>query len=201
MSKRALSVGDCFEFQPTLHGDDRGVFLEWFRQDELEAATGRSLGLLQANLSVSRRGVTRGIHFSDVPPGQAKYVIAASGSILDFAVDLRVGSPTFGAWDVVELDDVSRRAVFLSEGIGHAFVTLSDSATVCYLTTDVYKPASDRSLLVTDPELGLDLRLPHDEIVLSPKDAEAPALASLLSDGLLPDYATCVARYSEAASA
>ncbi len=198
MQVRRLRIEQCVEFTPTVHGDDRGSFHEWFRQDELEAATGRRLDLRQANLSVSRRGVLRGVHYSDVPRGQAKYVIAVSGEVLDFAVDLRVGSPTFGRHDVVRLDDRDRRAVFLPEGIGHAFVTLSDSATVCYLTTDVYRPEHDRTLSPLDPALGLDLGVAPGELVLSEKDAAAATLDETRQAGLLPTWEACEAVYQEA---
>ena len=197
MAVRSLNVEHCLEFTPTVHADDRGAFLEWFRQDELEAHTGRRFGLMQANLSVSRRGVLRGIHFTDVPPGQAKYVTVVAGEVLDFAVDLRVGSPTFGTWDVVRLDDASRRGVFLPEGIGHAFVALSESATVCYLTTDLYTPERERSLAPLDPRIALDL--PTEALVLSPKDAGAPGLDELEAAGLLPTWDSCVEAYGAAA--
>jgi dTDP-4-dehydrorhamnose 3,5-epimerase len=198
MAVRPLRVAHCLEFTPTAHGDDRGSFAEWFRQDELAEHTGRRFELRQANLSVSRRGVVRGIHFTDVPPGQAKYVIAVAGEIVDVAVDLRVGSPTFGEWEAVRLDDRDRRAVFLPEGVGHAFAVLSESATVCYLTTDLYTPERDRSLRPTDPRLAIDFGTPADELVLSPKDEAAPGLDELESAGLLPRWEDCLAVYEEA---
>ena len=103
------------------------------RPTAFREAVGRGLDLAQANCSVSARGVVRGIHFSDVPPGQAKYVTCVSGTVLDVAVDVRVGSPTFGRWDSVLLDDVDRRGIYLGEGLGHAFMALTDNATVIYL--------------------------------------------------------------------
>src|SRR5690606_22970512 len=114
-------------------GDDRGVFLEWFKDGAFQEATGRSLDLQQANLSVSAAGVLRGVHFADVPPSQAKYVTCPRGAVLDVVVDIRTGSPTFGQWDAVLLDDVDRRAIFLSEGLGHAFCSLEDGSVVTYL--------------------------------------------------------------------
>jgi dTDP-4-dehydrorhamnose 3,5-epimerase len=197
MDVRPLRIEQCVEFTPVVHGDVRGSFHEWFRGDEFEAALGRRFDLRQANLSVSRRGVVRGVHFSDVPRGQAKYVVAVAGDVLDFAVDLRVGSPTFGQSDVVRLDELSRRAVFLAEGIGHAFVVLSDTASLCYLTTDVYRPEHDRSLSPLDPALGLDFELPATDLVLSDKDAAAPTLAELEQAGLLPTWEACQAVYAE----
>ena len=126
MQIRELSVSGAFEITPKLHRDDRGVFLEWYRHDVLAEAVGHPLDLRQANTSISARGVLRGIHFADVPVGQAKYVTATRGAVIDFAIDIRVGSPTFGQWDSVLLDTLDRRAIFLAEGLGHAFVALED---------------------------------------------------------------------------
>ena len=192
MQIRPLAVPDAFELTPKAFGDDRGLFLEWYRFEELEAAAGHPLRLAQANLSVSRRGTLRGLHYADVPPGQAKYVTCVRGAVLDVIVDIRVGSPTFGAWEGVRLDDVDRRAVYLPEGLGHAFLALTDDATVSYLCSEVYSPTREHGLDPLDPALGISW--PSDlELLLSPKDAEAPSLAQALADGLLPDYAACMA--------
>src|SRR5919202_5624129 len=126
MHIRELGIPGAFEVTPVPHRDERGAFLEWFRQDELAAAVGHELELAQANCSISRRGVVRGVHCAEVPPGQAKYVTCSRGAVLDVVVDLRVGSPTFGRWEGVRLDDVDRRAVYLAEGLGHGFCALSD---------------------------------------------------------------------------
>ena len=112
----SLSIDGAWAFTPQIHRDDRGSFHEWFRGGEFADTLGYPMSIAQANCSVSRRGVIRGIHFADVPPGQAKYVSCAAGAILDVVVDLRTGSPTFAAWAAVQLDDENRRAVFLSEG-------------------------------------------------------------------------------------
>jgi len=111
----ALDVDGAWVFTPRIHRDRRGSFLEWFRNAEVLADIGRSLDVAQANCSVSMRGAIRGVHFSDVPPGQAKYVTCVSGSILDVVVDLRVGSPGYGRWAAVPLNAESRRAVFIAE--------------------------------------------------------------------------------------
>ena len=129
----SLGIDGAWIFTPHIHRDGRGYFHEWFRGAELSHYLGYKFGLSQANCSVSRAGVIRGIHFTEVPPGQAKYVVCASGAILDVVVDLRVGSPTFARWKAVQLDDETRRAVFICEGLGHAFVALSAQATVMYL--------------------------------------------------------------------
>ena len=136
MRIRPLAVEGAFEIIPAQHSDVRGVFLEWYRFDALAAAVGHPLSLAQANMSASARDVVRGIHFADVPPGQAKYITCVSGAVFDVIVDVRAGSSTFGAWDSVVLDDVDRRAVYLAEGLGHGFCALTDGATMAYLCSD-----------------------------------------------------------------
>jgi len=189
---KALDVDGAWLFTPQIHGDRRGSFLEWFREAEFREDVGHRMDLAQANCSVSGRGVVRGIHFSDVPPGQAKYVTCASGAIMDVAVDLRVGSPGFGRWQAVRLDDENRHALYLGEGLGHGFVALSDQATVLYLCSTPYAPAREHGVHPLDPAIGI--AWPSEmEPVLSDKDAAAPTLAEAQTAGLLPDYAECQA--------
>lgn len=196
MKVRALSIDGAWEFIPVQHGDDRGRFLEWFRLAELTEATGATLPLAQANISVSKRGVARGIHYADVPPSQAKYVTCTYGALMDVIVDIRVGSPTFGAVECVQLDDIDRRCVYISEGLGHAFVALSDNATLTYLVSEPYNPPREHSVLATDPAIGIPW--PDDlELTLSARDAEAPTLAEALERGLLPSYDVCQEFYAE----
>jgi dTDP-4-dehydrorhamnose 3,5-epimerase len=185
---RELSIPDAYEITPKQFGDDRGVFLEWYRFDKLEEATGRSIDLRQANTSVSKRGVVRGIHFADIPRGQAKYVTVTHGAVLDYVVDIRVGSPTFGQWDSVLLDTTDRRAIFLSEGLGHAFVALTDDATVSYLVTDVFNAPREHGINPIDPEIGLVFPSEAGEALLSPKDTDAPGLREAAEAGLLPTW-------------
>jgi dTDP-4-dehydrorhamnose 3,5-epimerase len=161
--------------------------------------TGFPLAVAQANQSVSRRGTLRGVHFAAVPPGQAKYVYCPRGAVLDVVVDIRVGSPTFGAWDALRLDDVAKRAVYLSEGLGHAFMALEDDSTVTYLCSTGYDPGREFGINPVDP--ALDLPWPVDvEAVLSPKDAAAPSLAEAAEQGLLPTYAECRAFLAQRAA-
>lgn len=188
MDIRELSVPDSFEITPVAREDDRGLFLEWYRFDLLEQAVGHALQLRQANLSVSKRGVVRGVHFADIPLGQAKYVTAVAGAVLDFVVDIRVGSPAFGTWDSVLLDSADRRAVYLAEGLGHAFVALTPDATVSYLVSDVYSPGREHGINPLDPEIALRFPQEAGELLLSPKDTEAPTLADAAAAGLLPTW-------------
>ena len=138
-----------------------------------------------SNCSVSARGVLRGIHFADVPPGQGKYVTCVRGAVLDVAVDIRVGSPTFGRWDSVLLDERDRRGIYLAEGLGHAFLSLEDGSTVVYLCSTGYNPSAEHEVHPLDPAIGIDW--PTDVVpLLSPKDAAAPTLADAAALGLLP---------------
>lgn len=193
MQIRELSVPGSFEVTPVVRSDDRGRFLEWYRFDALEEAVGHPLSLRQANLSVSKRGVLRGIHFADVPTGQAKYVTAVSGAVLDFVVDIRTGSPTFGRWDSVLLDTTDHRATYLSEGLGHAFIALTEDATVSYLVSDVYRPGSEHGITPLDATIGLTFPAGVPEPILSEKDAAAPTLAEAMEMGMLPSYDECIA--------
>jgi dTDP-4-dehydrorhamnose 3,5-epimerase len=183
---RQLSIAGAYEVTPDLHTDDRGTFLEWYRFDALEAAVGHSLDLRQANTSVSRRGVVRGIHFADFPRGQAKYITVVRGSILDFVVDIRVGSPTYGAWDSAVLDDQQHRAIYLSEGLGHLFVALEEDTTVSYLVSDVYNPTAEHGINPFDPDIALIFPPDLPDLLVSEKDRAAPSLAELATAGTLP---------------
>jgi dTDP-4-dehydrorhamnose 3,5-epimerase len=185
---RELSIPDAWEFTPTQHRDDRGVFFEFYRFESLEEVAGHPLSLRQGNVSVSTKGVVRGIHYALVPPGQAKYVTAPHGAFIDYIIDLRVGSPTFGSWDSVLIDDIDRRAVYLSEGLGHAIVSLTDDATVSYLVSEVFNPTRELGIDVLDPEIGLIFPSEIGTPLLSPKDTSAPTLAEALASGLLPTW-------------
>lgn len=194
MKIRPLSIEGAWEVTPQQHGDPRGLFLEWYRLDRLAEAVGHPLQLAQANLSVSARGVVRGIHFADVPPGQAKYVTCPRGAVVDVIVDVRAGSPTFGRWEAVRLDDVDRRAVYLGEGLGHGFCALTDDATLTYLCSTTYNPGAEHTVHPLDPELGIEW--PADVPTLSARDDAAPSLAQARESGLLPSYDACHA-YAE----
>jgi len=185
---RELSIPDSYEITPIQREDDRGVFLEWYRFDVLDGAIGHPLNLRQANTSVSKRGVVRGIHFADIPPGQAKYVTVTHGAVIDYVIDIRVGSPTFGQWDSVRLDTVDRKAIYLAEGLGHAFVALTEDATVSYLVSDTYNAAAEHGINPLDPDIALVFPSEAGELLLSPKDTDAPSLAEARDSGLLPTW-------------
>jgi dTDP-4-dehydrorhamnose 3,5-epimerase len=193
---RPLAVPDSYVLDLVPHGDPRGRFTEWYRADVLAGALGHPLNLAQANHSVSARGVLRGVHFALVPPGQAKYVYCPAGRALDVVVDVRVGSPTFGTVDSVLLDAERPQAVYLGEGLGHAFVSLADSTSITYLVSSGYDPGREFGVHPLDPDLALPW--PADvDLQLSAKDRAAPTLAEAREQGLLPTMESCAARYAQ----
>lgn len=193
---RALRVPGAFEFTPAMFPDHRGLFVAPYQESAFREAVGHSLRVAQTNHSVSRAGVVRGVHFADVPPGQAKYVYCPSGSLLDVVVDVRVGSPTFGMVDAVRLDSRSYRAVYLAEGIGHAFIALTDDTVLAYLCSTGFAPLRERTVHPCDPDLGLPWPAELTP-VLSEKDAAAPTLAEAEAQGILPSWSACQQRYAQ----
>ena len=196
MQSRALSIPGLWEFTPILRPDDRGVFLESFKASIFEEVVGQIFDLQQMNISVSKAGTVRGIHFADVPPGQAKYVQCFDGAVLDIVVDIRVGSPTFGQWEAVELNSDTRCGLYLAEGLGHGFCALTDTATVGYLCSAPYSPTGEHGIHPLDPALALPW--PNGETsVLSAKDSVAPTLAEARESGLLPQFSDCIDWYQQ----
>ncbi len=186
-----FSINGVWRFDPLLRPDDRGIFLESFKESVFAETVGHPLHLAQMNISVSHAGTVRGVHFADVPPGQAKYVQCFSGQILDIVVDIRVGSPTFGQYEAIELDSDNHSGLYISEGLGHAFCALSDSVTVGYLCSEGYSPEREHGIHPLDPDLALPWPQ-GEQSVLSPKDAAAPLLAEAIASGLLPQYSDCI---------
>ena len=189
MEFQELEIPGAWVFTPTLHTDPRGVFLESFTRSSLLEATGRSLELAQANISVSNKGTIRGIHYALVPPGQAKYVQCVSGSAFDVVVDIRVGSPTFGQWTSVILDATEHSSIFISEGLGHGFTALEERTTLAYFCSTPYTPHREFGLNPFDPDLAISW--PTTTRHLSEKDREAPSLAAAADQGALPSYRKC----------
>ena len=150
---------------------------------------GHRLDVRQVNCSVSSAGVLRGLHFAQVPPSQAKYVTCVRGSVFDIVVDIRLGSPTFGQWDSVVLDDTDRRTVYISEGLAHGFLALQDDSTVMYLCSAEYNPQREHTICATDPALGIDWPLVDGAPAsLSDRDAVAPSFDEVRAAGLLPTW-------------
>ncbi len=201
MGVESLGIEGAWLITTRIHGDDRGLFLEWFKEDPFVESVGHPFHLAQANCSVSARGVLRGIHYADVPPGQAKYVTCVKGRILDVVVDIRVGSPTFGQWEAVRLDEESRNAVYISEGLGHAFLSLEDGSTVVYLCSEPYAPTREREIHPLDPFVGIEWPLARNEMELSSKDSAAPSLIEAQAADSLPSFDQCVTYRSTLADA
>ena len=187
MKARELDIPGAWEITPQLHSDSRGVFFEWLTDREFTAFAGHRFDIRQANCSVSSAGVLRGLHFAQLPPSQAKYVTCLSGSVFDVVVDIRVGSPTFGRWDSVLLDDRERRSVYISEGLAHGFLALQDDSMVMYLCSAEYSPQREHTICANDPALGIDWPGGRD-LVLSVRDAAAPTLDEVRTAGLLPTW-------------
>jgi dTDP-4-dehydrorhamnose 3,5-epimerase len=185
---RELTVPGAWEITPQIHADSRGLFFEWFTDSAFTAFAGHRLDLHQANCSVSSAGVLRGVHFAQLPPSQAKYVTCLRGSVFDVVVDIRVGSPTFGQWDAVVLDTQARRSIYISEGLGHAFLALEDNSTVMYLCSAGYAPGREHTINALDPALDIAWPAVDGEPILSDRDREAPSLAEVQAAGLLPTW-------------
>ncbi|MDK6260475.1 dTDP-4-dehydrorhamnose 3,5-epimerase [Corynebacterium frankenforstense] len=179
---------------PEVHPDDRGTFHEWFKASAFEEALGFPLDLQQANMSVSKAGVLRGLHYSEVPPGQAKLVTCPAGAVFDVLVDVRRGSETFGAWKAFELTAANRHAVFIPSGYAHGFLALEDSVVV-YLTTSEYQPGVEHGFDALDGDV--DVAWPTMDYIRSEKDQAAPSLVELEERGLLPEVEVCRGRLDE----
>ena len=193
MEWEALGVSGAWLFTPKKHRDDRGWFIESFKQETFEEATGHPFRVAQTNVSHSRAGVIRGIHFSQFPTSQGKYVTCLAGSILDVVVDVRAGSPTFGKWEAVRLDSREPRALYISEGLGHAFMALEDDSTVTYMVSSGYAPGREHGVDPLDPSIGIEWPVAGPDgtglvPILSAKDLAAPKLPEAFEEGILPDY-------------
>jgi dTDP-4-dehydrorhamnose 3,5-epimerase len=185
---RELAVPGAWELTPQLHTDSRGVFYEWYTNASFSAFAGHRLDVHQANCSVSSAGVLRGLHFAQLPPSQAKYVTCLHGSVYDVVVDIRVGSPTFGRWDATVLDDRDRRTIYISEGLGHAFLALEDDSTVMYMCSAGYSPGREHTINALDPAIDIAWPAVDGGPILSDRDRDAPTLEQVQAAGLLATW-------------
>jgi dTDP-4-dehydrorhamnose 3,5-epimerase len=168
--------------EPVAHGDERGFFCETYREQwHEEVGLGETERFVQDNHSRSAHGVVRGMHFH-IGDGVAKLVRCGRGRILDVAVDLRRGSPTYGQWEGVELDDEGMRALYVPVGFAHGFCVLSEVADVLYKQTAYYDPAVERGIAWDDPDIAIEWPLPHSELTVSARDAQAPRLADVADE-------------------
>jgi dTDP-4-dehydrorhamnose 3,5-epimerase len=169
-------------FEPVRHGDERGFFCETYRREwHADVGIPQADEFIQDNHSRSVRGVVRGMHFH-VGEGVAKLVRCARGRILDVAVDLRTGSPTYAEWEAVELDDESMREVYLPVGFAHGFCVLSEVADVLYKQTAYYDPAVERGIAFDDPDIAIEWPLARAEMIVSDRDASAPRLREIADE-------------------
>jgi len=173
------SIADVVVIEPTVHGDSRGYFVETFRHDLFEQALGFKVNFVQDNESKSSKGVLRGLHFQLAPHAQSKLVRVIEGCVLDVAIDIRVGSPSFGQHVAVELSADNKRQMFVPRGFAHGFAVLSETAIFAYKVDNYYSRECDRGLAFDDVALGIDWQLAESELLLSDKDTKQPLLAQL----------------------
>jgi NDP-hexose 5-epimerase len=187
-----MSISGAYRIRTEHFRDRRGGFYEAWRFSELHARTAYRFQIRQVNYSVSMKNTLRGIHGTTIPPGQAKLVHCVRGAALNVAVDLRVGSPTFGRYDVTLQEETAGVGVFLADGIGHGFLALADDTCMNYLCGAEYVPGTMIEIQALDPALGIPWELDGPP-VMSDKDAAAPTLAEALERGLLPTYEQALA--------
>lgn len=161
---------DCFIIHEKVHGDARGYFIETYNQRDFKAATGLNIEFVQDNQSRSTKGVLRGLHMQRGSSAQAKLVRVLEGAVLDIAVDLRKGSPSFGQHFAIELTADNHKQFFVPAGFAHGFVVLSETATFFYKVDKFYEPGNEVGIMYNDQDLNIDWRLPMNEIILSEKD-------------------------------
>jgi dTDP-4-dehydrorhamnose 3,5-epimerase len=186
MKLTPLGIEGAWLAESPVWKDDRGHFREWFKSVDIKDATGRNFEIEQANISLSSAGTLRGIHYSIAPGGQAKWITCVSGSIKDVIVDVRSDSKSFGQWIEVELSGDSGKAVFISEGLGHAFLALEDISAVAYLVSTPFSPTDEFEINPLDPEIGIEWGASPEDLKISSKDLNAPTLELLRSIGKLP---------------
>ena len=186
MKLTPLGIDGAWLADSPVWSDERGFFREWFKSEEVKAATGRDFGIEQANISLSSAGTLRGIHYSIAPRGQAKWITCVSGSIQDVIVDIRPDSRTFGQWVDVELKGDSGQAVFISEGLGHGFLALEDNTAVAYLVSTPFSPTDEFEINPLDTKIGINWGIDLMSLKISGKDKIAPTLAERFTEGKLP---------------
>ena len=189
MKATPLCIDGSWKIEFKRFDDNRGFFYESFKEEDFKIHIDRDFKIKQTNTSSSSKGSVRGIHFAMVPPSQAKLVQCQRGSIRDYVIDIRVGSPTFGKFEVVELGENSASAVFIEEGLAHAFVALENHTVVTYYVSEKYNPEREKGINPFDKTLNV--KWPDLELILSEKDKQAISLDESKAQGLLPNYDEC----------
>ncbi len=177
MKFQRTDIEDVIIIEPKVHGDNRGYFVETFREDKLEEFLGYKVNFIQDNESKSSYGVLRGLHYQLPPFAQTKLVRVIKGKVLDIAVDIRKGSPTFGKYVAVELSGNNKKQLFIPRGFAHGFVVLEDDTTFAYKVDNYYSAEQDRGISFEDDMIGIDWKVPYKEIKLSSKDKNQPKLS------------------------
>lgn len=175
---KPMKIQGAWVIESPIYPDERGNFREWFKNSEFTEIAGRKFEVSQANVSRSKKGVVRGIHFSTSETGQAKWVTCVAGAIWDVVVDIRPNSPTFRLWEGIEISAENGKSVVLSEGLGHAFIALEDNTATVYALSSDYDPNNEFAIHPLDSELGIDW--PLEELIISPRDLSAPTLNDFL---------------------
>ena len=191
MKAQPLSISGSWKIEFQKFDDNRGFFYESFKEEDFKNQIGRNLNIKQTNTSSSSKGSVRGIHYALVPPSQAKLVQCQRGSIKDYVIDIRIGSPTFGKFEEIELNENSAAAIFIEEGLAHAFVALENQTVVTYYVTEKYNPEREKGINPFDKTLNV--KWPEIELLLSEKDKQAISLEEARSQGLLPKFGECKA--------
>jgi dTDP-4-dehydrorhamnose 3,5-epimerase len=191
MELTALGIEGAWLAESPVRRDDRGFFREWFKREEVLSKTGLDFSAEQANISISNKGVIRGIHYSLAPEGQAKWITCVSGSIIDVIIDIRPNSPTYKRIEYVDLNGKLGRSVLIGKGLGHGFISLEDRSSVSYLLSSPYSSEVEFEIVPTDNELKINWHLEFvggSAVVVSSKDAGAPTLDELRLSNKLPLY-------------
>lgn len=188
MKLTPLGIDGAWVAESPVWRDGRGFFREWFKHEDIKAATGRDFGIEQANISFSSAGTLRGIHYSIAPLGQAKWITCVSGSIQDVVVDIRIDSKTFGQWIDIELKGESGKAVMISQGLGHGFLALEDNTAVAYLVSTPFSPTDEFEINPLDEKIGIKWGMDLSTLKISEKDKIAHTLAERLAEGKLPIF-------------
>ena len=191
MKTSTLKISGSWLIEFQKFEDSRGYFYESFKEEDFQKQIGRQLSIKQTNTSSSSKGSVRGIHYALVPPSQAKLVQCQRGSINDYVIEIRVGSPTFGEFEAIELNENSPTALFIEEGLAHAFVALENNTIVTYYVSEKFNPEREKGINPFDKILNV--KWPDLELILSEKDKSAISLDEAKSQGILPSFDECKA--------
>ena len=189
MKAHPLKISGSWKIEFQKFEDNRGFFYESFKAEDFPRLIGRNFDIKQTNTSSSAKGSVRGIHYALVPPSQAKLVQCQRGSIKDYVIDLRIGSPTFGQFEAIELDEKSASAIFIEEGLAHAFVALENNTIVTYYVSEKYNPEREKGINPFDKTLNI--LWPEIDLILSEKDKAAISLEQAKDQGILTTYDEC----------